>query len=80
MAKKTNMQKGLPQAFIWRTIIHLLQGLKTLHENNIVHRDIKAANIFYNKNVAKIGDLNVSTVSSLSFYETKTGTPYYTAP
>lgn len=74
------MEKGLPENFIWRTIIHLLQGLKTLHENKIVHRDIKSANIFYCKTVAKIGDLNVSSVSDSSFYTTKTGTPYYTAP
>ncbi len=41
---------------------------------------MKAANIFYNKKVAKIGDFNVSSVSQNSFYSTKTGTPYYTAP
>jgi len=74
------MEKGLQETFIWRTLIHLLQGLKTLHENRIVHRDLKAANIFYAKGIAKIGDLNVSSVSDTAFYSTKTGTPYYTAP
>lgn len=57
------MQKGISQNYIWRTIIHLLQGLKTLHDNKIVHRDIKTANIFYSKGIAKLGDLNVSSVS-----------------
>lgn len=74
------MEKGLAENFIWRTIIHILQGLKTLHDNKIVHRDIKPANVFYSKGIAKIGDLNVSSASDSSFYSTKTGTPYYTAP
>ncbi len=74
------MERGLHENFIWRTVIHLLQGLKTLHENKIVHRDLKSANIFYSKGIAKLGDLNVSTVSDASYYSTKTGTPYYTAP
>lgn len=58
----------------------MLQGLKTLHDNKIVHRDLKAANVFYSKGIAKLGDLNVSAVSDSTFYTTKTGTPYYTAP
>lgn len=57
------MEKGLAENFIWRTIIHILQGLKTLHDNKIVHRDIKPANVFYSKGIAKIGDLNVSSAS-----------------
>lgn len=79
-AKKNKMSKGLPEYFIWRAILHILQGLNILHTNKIVHRDIKPANIFYSKGIAKIGDLNVSAVSDSSLYSTKTGTPYYTAP
>ena len=62
------MQRGLPEGFIWKTIGHILQGVKVLHENNIVHRDIKPANIFFNKGIAKLGDLNVSCASESSFY------------
>jgi NIMA (never in mitosis gene a)-related kinase len=40
----------------------LLIGIKKLHENKILHRDIKAANIFFVDGIAKLGDLNVSRV------------------
>lgn len=40
----------------------ILKGLKFLHNNHIMHRDIKTANIFFSNNVAKLGDLNLSKV------------------
>ena len=48
---------------IWKIFIQAVRGLKTLHDLKIIHRDLKCANIFLNKNkVAKLGDLNVSKV------------------
>jgi len=42
-------------------------GVKTLHENGILHRDLKLANVFCTKtpegNLYKIGDLNISKVT-----------------
>ena len=32
---------------------------------NIVHRDVKSANIFMNKDEAKLGDMNVSKISQM---------------
>jgi NIMA (never in mitosis gene a)-related kinase 1/4/5 len=58
----------------------LLNACKKLHEKNIVHRDIKAANIFFANDIAKLGDLNVSKVADNGYCETHTGTPYYTSP
>ena len=41
----------------------MVRGLNALHDMKIVHRDIKAANIFlYKDGTVKIGDLNVSKV------------------
>ncbi len=67
---------------IWNILIQILFGLKYLHDNKIIHRDLKSANIFLTKNgIVKIGDLNVSKVlNNNKMAETKTGTPYYSAP
>jgi len=44
----------------------MLKGLKCLHQMNILHRDIKCANIFINKEgMYKLGDLNVSKIAKL---------------
>lgn len=48
----------------------------------ILHRDIKSANIFLSKDqsVVKLADMNVSIVSSNGMAKTQTGTPYYASP
>ena len=58
----------------------ILSGLRSLHEHNILHRDIKSANIFFSGGIAKLGDLNISKVADNGFCSTQTGTPYYTSP
>lgn len=45
---------------IWTAAYQLLKGLQKMHSSKILHRDIKAANIFFSNNVAKLGDLNIS--------------------
>ncbi len=57
-------------------------GLKVLHDYNILHRDIKCANVFLdiNKSKLKIGDLNVSKENKKGYLMTQTGTPYYASP
>ena len=56
-------------------------GLMTLHKNNILHRDLKSANIFVNDGNYKIGDLNVSKINAdQKLVKTQTGTPYYASP
>ena len=48
---------------------------------NIIHRDLKSANIFLGEDGGvKIGDLNVSKVMMDGMCETQTGTPYYASP
>ena len=66
---------------IWKFVIQILLGMNYLHENNIIHRDLKSANIFITKNgILKIGDLNISKFSLNGFARTQTGTPFYCSP
>lgn len=66
---------------VWSTLIDLLLGLRTLHKMNIVHRDLKCANVFLTKDgSAKLGDLNVSKITQNGLMKTQTGTPYYASP
>lgn len=40
-------------------------GLKAIHDLNIMHRDIKSANVFlWRDGTAKLGDMNVSKVAN----------------
>ena len=63
-------------------LIQILEGLKYLHKNCIIHRDLKSANIFLTKKgLVKIGDLNVSKIiKSVGMASTQTGTPYFASP
>ena len=66
---------------IWKAIIEISSGLKSLHDKKILHRDLKAANIFISKEgTYKLGDLNVSKVLKKGLAYTQTGTPYYASP
>jgi NIMA (never in mitosis gene a)-related kinase len=59
----------------------MAKGLKALHDINILHRDLKCANVFCTSDGKfKLGDLNVSKVAKRGMARTQTGTPYYTSP
>ena len=71
----------MSETFIWSLVIQLAKGLKCLHDLNIVHRDLKSANVFLTTTGrAKLGDMNVSKVAKGCLEHTQTGTPYYASP
>ena len=54
----------IPEHKIWQYFLQIILGIKSLHDRQIVHRDIKCANVFMMKSGdVKLGDLNVSKVS-----------------
>lgn len=71
----------MSESFIWKLLIGLTKGLKALHDLNILHRDLKSANVFLGSSgEVKLGDMNVSKVSKDCIMHTQTGTPYYASP
>ena len=80
---KDNLQKGnmFSEKTLWSWIIQILEGLIYLHDNKIMHRDLKCANLFLMKTgLLKLGDLNVSKIAKLGITQTQIGTPYYISP
>jgi NIMA (never in mitosis gene a)-related kinase len=74
--------KGLSEVQAAKHVRDMLSAITYLHENNIMHRDLKSANVFLNKDFTiKLGDMNVSkVVNSRNLNYTQTGTPYYASP
>ena len=83
--QKITLYKKLHTSFeendVWKIFIQITKGLHDLHEYNILHRDLKSANVFlFRDGTAKLGDLNVSKISFRGLGCTQTGTPYYASP
>jgi len=74
----------LPANQVFEIVIGIASALDYAHQQHVVHRDVKPANIIYDeeKRVARITDFGVACLTDAS--KTKTGTvigsPYYMAP
>lgn len=75
-------KNGLNENLLSYIMKNVLEGLKYLHDLNIIHRDIKAANILITKNHAiKLADFGVSgQLNGITGKKTFVGTPYWMAP
>jgi NIMA (never in mitosis gene a)-related kinase len=74
-------KRYLTEKRVWQLFTQVLRGLKVLHAQKILHRDIKSPNVFLTKSgYAKLGDLNVSKILKCGMLHTQTGTPYYASP
>ena len=80
---KSHIGKSIPEAKIWKFFIQMCIGMNYIHSKKILHRDIKALNIFLTKDGdIRIGDLGVAKVlaDTANFAHTMVGTPYYLSP
>ena len=76
---KTHLQ----ETQIWTILTQLILALQHCHKKRILHRDIKASNVFQDKNnTIKLGDFGLSKVLNPEsvFAYSKVGTPYYMSP
>lgn len=61
----------------------IVSALKYLHQNKVIHRDLKLGNLFLNENMEiKLGDFGLATRLEYEGEKKKTicGTPNYIAP
>ena len=78
---KINYEKSQIKLILYQ----LIKGLEYLHNNNVLHRDIKPQNILLNnKGVVKIGDFGLSRIFSETIknkkYTNRVVTRWYRAP
>ncbi|XP_024970871.1 serine/threonine-protein kinase STY46-like isoform X2 [Cynara cardunculus var. scolymus] len=67
---------------ILKIATHVSKGMNYLHENNIIHRDLKSANLLMDENgIVKVSDFGVARVQNKSSVMTaETGTYRWMAP
>lgn len=71
----------IDERVIWVYLIQMLEAMKCLSNRNIMHRDLKNANVFLAQDGSvKIGDMNVSKLKKEGMLKTQIGTPYYMSP
>lgn len=64
-------------------LLQIVNSLVYLHQNKVIHRDLKLGNLFLNENMEiKLGDFGLATRLEYNEEKKKTicGTPNYIAP
>ncbi|KAJ3167870.1 hypothetical protein HDU88_001817 [Geranomyces variabilis] len=80
---KSRKNEPLPEQQIWRWTVQLLLAVAHLHRHKVLHRDIKAKNIFISRDKRlQLGDFGIARALASTFDKaiTAIGTPFYLSP
>ncbi|XP_037087702.1 membrane-associated tyrosine- and threonine-specific cdc2-inhibitory kinase-like [Pollicipes pollicipes] len=85
LADVADANHSIPEATVWAYMVDLLLAVKHLHDNQLVHLDIKPENIFvFREGYCKLGDfglvMDVSGNCDLNDSDVTEGDPKYMAP
>ena len=81
--RKVNKKEHFTETEIFNWFIQICLSLEYVHARRVIHRDLKAQNIFLTGNLTiKLGDFGISKVleNSAAAAQTVVGTPYYMSP
>ncbi|XP_068153603.1 serine/threonine-protein kinase Nek8 [Drosophila tropicalis] len=75
-------QVHFPERYIIAVFEQISSAINYMHSENILHRDLKTANVFLNRRgIVKIGDFGISKIMNTKIHaQTILGTPYYFSP
>lgn len=83
-ARKSTEQ--FSERYILDMFEQITSAINYMHSQNILHRDLKTANVFLNDRgnnviIVKLGDFGISKIMSSKIHaQTVLGTPYYFSP
>lgn len=85
---RTARSKGeqLPVDTVWELFVQIVMSVQFVHERNVLHRDLKTANVLlggYQGREVKLGDFGISKSlagSESGMAQSTVGTPYYLSP
>lgn len=74
-------EEYLPERYILNVFEQATSAISYMHGENILHRDLKTANVFLKRGIVKIGDFGISKIMNTKVHaQTILGTPYYFSP
>uniref|UniRef100_A0A182N9H3 non-specific serine/threonine protein kinase n=1 Tax=Anopheles dirus TaxID=7168 RepID=A0A182N9H3_9DIPT len=82
MLSERSQGESLPERFVLNMFEQLTSAISYMHSQNILHRDLKTANVFlHGKGTVKVGDFGISKIMHTNVHaQTVLGTPYYFSP